>query len=140
DVGAAAPDESRILFAQHPTVPARLLVVVDHVVGGRRARFESCHDPTSAADSLACRAAHWIERTIVVYPVHRQIWPEMASRMVSSSGSGFLSSRARAVIIIPGVQKPHCSPWHRTKPSCTGSSRPSISSPSTVRTLCPDAI
>ena len=44
------------------------------------------------------------------------------------------------MIIIPGVQKPHCSPWHRMNPSCTGSSGPSTASPSTVRTLWPDAI
>ena len=50
------------------------------------------------------------------------------------------SSKARAVIIMPGVQNPHCSPWHCMKPSCTGSSLPSTSSPSTVRTLRPAAI
>ena len=41
---------------------------------------------------------------------------------------------------MPGVQNPHCSPWHSTKPRCTGSSRPSCSSPSTVRTARPSAI
>ena len=46
------------------------------------------------------------------YPVHRQICPEMASRIVASSGSGSWSSSHRAVIIMPGVQNPHCSPWH----------------------------
>lgn len=77
----------------------------------------------------------------MVYPVHRQICPEIASRMVCSSGSGLRSSRARAVISIPGVQKPHCSPWQRMNPSCTGSSWPSgPAKPSTVRMLCPEAI
>ena len=41
---------------------------------------------------------------------------------------------------MPGVQNPHCNPWHCMNPSCTGSSLPSTSSPSTVRTLWPDAI
>src|SRR6478752_1582209 len=60
--------------------------------------------------------------------------------MVSSLGSGSRSSRARVVISIPGVQKPHCSPWQRMKPSCTGSSTPSVSRSSTVRTSRPPAI
>ena len=50
-------------------------------------------------------------------------------------GSGLRSSSARAVIIIPGVQKPHCRPWHSMKPCWTGSSSPSCSRPSTVRTV-----
>ena len=33
---------------------------------------------------------------------------------------------------IPGVQKPHCSPWHSMKPFWIGSSLPSFSRPSTV--------
>jgi hypothetical protein len=44
------------------------------------------------------------------YPVQRQTCPEMASRTSASVGSGLLSSSHRAVIIMPGVQKPHCSP------------------------------
>ena len=50
------------------------------------------------------------------------------------------SSSARAVSIIPGVQKPHCRPCSSMKPCCTGSSTPSTSSPSTVRISCPAAI
>ena len=41
---------------------------------------------------------------------------------------------------MPGVQNPHCSPWHSAKPCCTGSSRPPLSSPSTVRTWRPSAM
>ena len=44
------------------------------------------------------------------------------------------------MIIIPGVQNPHCSPWQRMNPSCTGSRCPSTSRPSTVRMLRPPAI
>ena len=48
---------------------------------------------------------------------------------------------------MPGVQKPHCSPWHSAKPSWIGSSRPPPPAPSpfmarssTVRTRCPSAM
>jgi len=74
------------------------------------------------------------------YPVHRQTWPEIASRTSSSVGSGLLSSSHRAVIIMPGVQKPHCSPWQAAKASCTGSSAARVASPSTVVTRRPSAM
>src|SRR4051794_35352659 len=64
----------------------------------------------------------------------------MASRISPSLGSGLRSSSARAVIIIPGVQKPHWRPWQAMNPCCTGSSTLSCSSPSTVRTSRPPAI
>ena len=74
------------------------------------------------------------------YPVQRHSWPEIASRISSSDGSGLWSSSQRAVIIMPGVQKPHCSPWQATKPCCTGSSSAPCARPSTVRTSWPSAI
>jgi hypothetical protein len=79
------------------------------------------------------------------YPVHRQTWPDIASRTSSSVGSGLLSSSHRAVIIMPGVQKPHCSPWQAAKASCTGSSPVLLSPgrvarPSTVMTRRPSAM
>ena len=42
-------------------------------------------------------------------------------------------------MIIPGVQKPHCSPWHSRNASCTGCSCPSFASPSIVVTSAPSA-
>ena len=42
-------------------------------------------------------------------------------------------------MIIPGVQKPHCSPWHSRKASWTGCSSPSVASPSIVVTSAPSA-
>ena len=75
-----------------------------------------------------------------LYPVQRQIAPEIAVRISSSLGSGFSSSSARAVISIPGVQKPHCRAWSSWKPICTGSRRPSTSSDSTVRISWPSHI
>jgi hypothetical protein len=79
------------------------------------------------------------------YPVHRQTWPDIASRTSSSVGSGLLSSSHRAVIIIPGVQKPHCSPWQAANASWTGSSPVLLSPgrvarPSTVVTRLPSAM
>src|SRR5690242_17991463 len=41
---------------------------------------------------------------------------------------------------MPGVQKPHCRPWHCMKPSWIGSSSPLRARPSTVRTSWPPAI
>src|SRR6266571_592841 len=41
---------------------------------------------------------------------------------------------------MPGVQNPHCSPWHSEKPCWIGSSSPSRARPSTVSTRCPSAI
>src|SRR4051812_1501323 len=75
-----------------------------------------------------------------LYPVQRQIAPEIAVRISWSLGSGFSSSRACAVISIPGVQKPHCRAWRSWKPCCTGSRRPPCSSDSTVRISCPSHI
>ena len=75
-----------------------------------------------------------------LYPVQRQIAPEIAVRISCSVGSGFSSSRARAVISIPGVQNPHWRAWVSWKPSWTGSSWPLTSSDSTVRISCPSHI
>jgi hypothetical protein len=74
------------------------------------------------------------------YPVHRQTCPDIASRISSAVGSGLWSSSQRAVIIMPGVQNPHCSPWQAAKPSCTGSSVWPAASPSTVVTRRPSAM
>jgi hypothetical protein len=74
------------------------------------------------------------------YPVHRQTWPDIASRTSAAVGSGLLSSSQRAVIIMPGVQKPHCRPWHSMNPCWTGSSWPFLARSSTVRTERPSAI
>ena len=41
---------------------------------------------------------------------------------------------------MPGVQKPHCSPWQAAKASWTGSSAVGLASPSTVVTRRPSAM
>jgi hypothetical protein len=74
------------------------------------------------------------------YPVQRQTWPDIASRTSAGDGSGLLSSSQRAVMIMPGVQKPHCSPWQAANASCTGSRTPPRARPSTVVTRRPSAI
>ena len=74
------------------------------------------------------------------YPVHRQTWPDIASRTSAAVGSGLLSSSHRAVIIMPGVQKPLCSPWQAAKASWTGSSAVRVARPSTVVTRRPSAM
>ena len=62
----------------------------------------------------------------------------LADRLLARVGSR--SSSARAVSSIPGVQKPHWSPWHSMNPRCTGSRTPSTSRCSTVWTSWPSAI
>jgi len=96
----------------------------------------------SAALSAApsCLAAHSTDLTMFSYPVHRHVWPEIASRTSCCVGSGLWSSSHRAVIIMPGVQKPHCSPWQAAKASWTGSSRLRLARPSTVVTRRPSAM
>ena len=74
------------------------------------------------------------------YPVQRHTWPEMASRTSASVGSGLRSSSQRAVIIMPGVQNPHCSPWHSANATWTGSRTVPRISPSTVVTRRPSAM
>src|SRR3974390_2203109 len=59
--------------------------------------------------------------------------PEMPMRISSSVGDGFSLSRRCARTIMPGVQKPHCSPCIMRKPSCSADSEPSaLAMPSMV--------
>ena len=85
-------------------------------------------------------AARSTDLTMFSYPVHRQTCPDIASRTSAAVGSGLLSSSHRAVIIMAGVQKPHCSPWHSAKASWTGSRAPPAARPSTVVTRRPSAM
>src|SRR5207249_4912501 len=60
-----------------------------------------------------------------------------ASRISSALGAGLRASSSWASTIMPGVQKPHCSPWHARKASCNGL-RPSAGvRPSIVVTAAP---
>ena len=76
---------------------------------------------------------------IFTYPVQRHRFPERASRISSSEGSFFSSSKALADRIIPGVQKPHWTAPSSTKASWRGWSLPPGESPSIVRISFPSA-
>src|ERR1044072_1460086 len=58
--------------------------------------------------------------------------PSSAWRICSAEGLLLLASSALVAKIIPGVQKPHCSPCLAQNASCTGSSFPSGATPSIV--------
>ena len=47
-------------------------------------------------------------RKIFSYPVHRQRWPDISLRISSSENSRLASRISAALIINPGLQKPHC--------------------------------
>ena len=78
DVATAAAHEAGILLAEHPAVADRLQVVVGglEVLKGLRALGRGVVDGGHNADSTlswaaaaaaaSCRAAHWIDRTMVV--------------------------------------------------------------------------
>ena len=62
----------------------------------------------------------------------RQRLSARASHSISLSGSGFASSRAYAVIIIPGIQYPHWAAFSLTKDSWIGCNLPAVPRPSIV--------
>src|SRR5437773_1814332 len=63
----------------------------------------------------------------------------MAWRISASLGSGFWESRSTAVMIKPGVQKPHCSPCLSQNACCSGCRSPSWLNPSIVLIALPSA-
>ena len=70
--------------------------------------------------------------TMFMYPVQRQMFPEIAHRTSSSVGSGFCSSSATPTSIIPGVQNPHCRPCSSLNARCMTPGTPASLRPSTV--------
>ena len=126
---ALAADEPRVLLAAAAARrPCR--------ASARSARVRGGHDGTSPAPAAepdgACRPTGSSGRCSRSRCTGRSgpRWPRGSA---PRDGSGWWSSSQRAVIIMPGVQNPHCRPWHCAKPSCTGSSCPRCSSPSTVQ-------
>jgi hypothetical protein len=82
-------------------------------------------------------------RTIESYPVHRHRFPTSPRRTVSASRGGPSRDSTELVEVItsysettnPGVQNPHCVPWHATIARWIGFSVPPGGvSPSTVTT------
>ncbi len=49
----------------------------------------------------------------------RQMFPAMAASISSSLGDVFSVSRAAALMIWPGWQKPHCGTWASIQAFCT---------------------
>ena len=135
EVGALAADEARVLLALQTAEADRALGS-----GAREVLDVDGHAQTPCLAAASCSAAQRTALTMFLYPVQRQMAPEIATRISCSVGFGFSSRSARAVISIPGVQNPHCSACRSWKPIWTGSSRPSTSSDSTVRISCPSHI
>ena len=101
---------------------------------------KSCTVLAAMADGHSVRTVEGLAPPGGLDPVQRQTLPEIASRISGTDGSGLRSSRARAVMSIPGVQNPHWTPWQAMNPRCTMSSSPWRSRSSTVRTSWPPAI
>ena len=57
-------------------------------------------------------AARCTARRMDAYPVQRQRLPEIPSSICSGDGFGFSLRNPTTDITNPGVQKPHCRPWH----------------------------
>ena len=88
-------------------------------------------------------AASRIAILTLIWPVQRQIAPARASLISSSLGLVLTSNSAFAVMIRPGVQKPHCTAPYSRNADCTGcnslpSSMPSIVAPTAANacTVC----
>ena len=96
DVGdevARAREQPRILLARHARAD----------VPGPDERCVAGH-----SEPLLSAAAR-MARTMCSYPVQRQMFPEIPSRISSSAARGYLRNRSVAVISMPGVQNPHWS-------------------------------
>ncbi|MFW3114727.1 hypothetical protein MHAE_13288 [Mycobacterium haemophilum DSM 44634] len=68
----------------------------------------------------------------------RQKFPDRPARIWSSVGAGLSRSNAVSDITTPGVQKPHCSPWHSHNADCTADKVPSGDSVSERSVDCDD--
>ena len=71
-------------------------------------------------------------RTMPTYPVQRHRLPLSSRRMRRSSASGSRGTMSRAVMSIPGVQNPHCSPCSMAKARRNAVMTGSFSNPSIV--------
>ena len=83
----------------------------DWSFGGFRRTIGATGSCPRGSTSRNARAAALMESMIFVYPVHRQKLPAKASLIAASLGSGNLSRRTLAEIIMPGVQNPHLELW-----------------------------
>ena len=77
-------------------------------------------------------AARRTARRILGYVQHRQTFPASSAAILASSGRETRLSSAAVAVSQPGVQYPHCIAPVSSQACCTGCSRPSSASPSTV--------
>ena len=122
-VVAQAPDEAGVLLAQHASVADGFLVVVLEAV--ERPVLHGGHE----------RAPDFLARLVRRCPLDRTddrcitgAAADLAGYRLAdlALGRGRVAvQQGRAVIIMPGVQNPHWSPWHAMKPCWTGSNCPS---------------
>src|SRR5207253_11072928 len=102
---------------------AEQTVILDALHGGaeptRGHSAPSPPFPTSGEDSAAARST---ERRIDAYPVQRHRLPAIPSSISCAEGLGCCASRPTTDITNPGVQNPHCRPWHSWNACCTGCS------------------
>ena len=144
-VAAEAADEARVLLAQHPAVTERLAGRCRR----RRGRSSTVVMTRSARAAVRCGAG--CPACSAAAQLHRADDRRVAGAAADLPGDRLPDLRPRRdpgcgragpgrSSSCPGVQKPHCRPWHCMKPCWTGSSSPSRSRPSTVRTSCPPAI
>src|SRR5690606_3372256 len=68
------------------------------------------------------------------------MWPLMASTTSSRVGLDLESSRALAAMIMPGVQKPHCTAKPSRNARCSGCRTPPAASPAVVSTFAPSQV
>src|SRR4051812_22137836 len=103
----------RLLASHHDRMqhPGKLEVVDEAGATAEEARIlEARHRLPDGAHVFArASAVARIASTMPRYPVHRQIFPEIAARTSSGVGRGFSCRNTCAVVRKPGVQKPHCS-------------------------------
>src|ERR1700730_7538057 len=125
-----------VVGVEAPTAQQALVLAAEHPL----AEPSGAHTPPSPPAGDISAAALLTARRIEAYPVQRQRLPAMPSVISSSLGHGLSASRPMTAIRKPGVQNPHCSPWHSWNARCTGCrAAPSGARPSTVVTSWPSA-
>src|SRR5581483_8189937 len=139
DVAPAAGQQARVLLAGYGLAdePPRCR----GVDGGHPAPPAPPAPPLAATPTPAPpSAAIFTAAMIPWYPVQRHRLPDRPSRISWSLGLGWSRKNAVTDTMNPGVQNPHCSPWHCRNASWIGLSDPSAGDrPSIVVTSDPTA-
>ena len=104
----------------------RHVPVLDAKCGSKRGRAGSAghRDQASGLMRLLCGQLNRVDDALIAgAPAEVARTGPRGSRR--RSGSGLSRSSAVIEVTKPGVQKPHCSPWHSRSAACTGDSSPS---------------